>query len=148
MPNVYNLVYQLSLPFSGAPGQVTNTVAMTVSVTPSGVRQPPYVVPQGGPGGVAVCGNVVMNISIIDGPGGNNTLYPLGLAVQYAGVRTRPSPAIFPLATVSPSTPTIITLGDNSSLDTPANNYEFVVLFQDINGNFGTLDPRIANDES
>lgn len=146
MPNTYNLVYQLSIPFQGQPGAVTNTVAGSVTVTPAATRQPPYVVPYGPAGGVKVCGDVVMSISIIDAPTGNNTLYPVGLAVQYAGVRTRPNPAIFPLATVSAAAPTLITLGDNSDLDTPANSYEFVVLFQDANGYFGTLDPRIVND--
>lgn len=144
MPATFNVSYTLNQTFVGQPNVVITVLPQSVAVSPVATRQPPYVIPSPntGVGAIAVAGDVVMNISIVDATG--HTMYPVGLALQNVAVRQLPNPAIFPPATVTQ--PTVITLGDNSSSDTRNNNYEFVILFQDINGFFGALDPRIVND--
>lgn len=145
-PPVFNVSYVLTQPFAGAANVVTNVVANPIpGVTPPPQTRTNYVVPATPPQtGIKVVGAVQMNITISDGT--SNVLYPLGLAVQNPSVRSRPNPAVFPLATVSAATPTLISLDDTASADPTGTSYEFVILFQDKNGYFGTLDPRIVND--
>jgi len=145
---VYNVSYVLTKAFAGAADVVTNVAANPIPVvTPPPQSRTNYVVPATPPqAGIKVVGAVQMSITISDVAGTGNVLYPLGLAVQNPSVRSRPNPAVFPLATVAAGTPTVITLDDMASLDPSGTSYEFVILFQDINGYFGTLDPRIVND--
>lgn len=145
-PPVYNVSYVLTQAFSGAVDVVTNVAANPIpGVTPPPQSRTNYVVPATPPQtGIKVVGSVQMSITISDGT--NNVFYPVGLAVQNPSVRSRPNPAVFPLATVSAGSPTVITLDDIAGLDPSGTSYEFVILFQDINGYFGTLDPRIVND--
>ncbi len=148
--SVYNVTYTLTTRFIGGAGVVTNVpiTGSTPTVSPVTQSRSGTVTVVGTPPNtsIQVVGSVQMNIMISDVAGTGNVLYPLGLAVQNPSVRSRPNPAVFPLATVSALTPTVITVDDTASLDPTGTSYEFVVLFQDSNGYFGTLDPRIIND--
>ncbi len=158
-PPVFTVAYTLKAAFSGAPNTVTALTPADIgglSVSPLVTQPTPgqayaQVVSATDPTqGIKVVGQVALNITVSDGTR-SNTLYPLGLAVQNPGVRTRPSASTFPQAVIAPVvngvTP-VISLTDTASNDTNPNGttYEFVLLFQDINGWFGTLDPRIIND--
>jgi hypothetical protein len=93
-------------------------------------------------------GDITLNITICDGSSGSQTMvyFPVGLAVQ--GVVTsgkipgRGGPA-FPKTTVS-NDGLSISLEDKNDAN-EVGSYEFVILFQDSNGNFGILDPKIVN---
>jgi hypothetical protein len=143
-PSPYAAAYTVAT-FAGAPNVVTNAVATGVTVTPVAPTPlvSPYVVKDTSagapPGAVVISGAVSVAITISDGS--RNVFYPVGLAVQPTATRVRPAATLFPMSSVSGPT---ITLTDNDVPGTPT-SYEFVVLFQDSNGNFGALDPKIGN---
>ena len=149
-PLVYVVSYTLKNTFIGASNVVTNVPlgASVATVTPGPLSRTAYVALNGTPptSSVKAVGAVQMNIIISDGT--SNVFYPLGLAVQNPSVRSRPNPAVFPLASVVASAPSVIILDDTASLDPSGTSYEFVILFQDSNGYFGTLDPMITNDQT
>ncbi len=136
----YTLTYTIPT-FTGSVGQVNPAVPNALAVVNHG----------GDVGTVTPCGTAItvsggsvsLNIVISDGTR-TNTYYPVGLAIQPTAGGSRAPSSVFPPATVSPTDNTVIVLGDN---DNAPGTYEFVVLFQANNGNFGWLDPRITNDE-
>jgi hypothetical protein len=135
----YTLTYTIPT-FTGTVGQVNPAVPTALAVVNNGGDTGTVT-----PTGTAISvsgGSVSLNISITDGTR-TNTYYPVGLAIQPASGGTRTSSNVFPPASVSPTDNTVIVLGDN---DNASGIYEFVVLFQATNGNFGWLDPRITND--
>ncbi|MBL8306736.1 MAG: hypothetical protein JNM33_08575 [Rubrivivax sp.] len=150
MPTLYTVTYQLGSAFQGNSTSIVNVAPATVSVSPSLPRepQPPYVAadPANGATAIKVVGSQAFNIVVLDAVGSTNTLYPVGIAVQNPAVRQRPT-AVFPSATVQPTTPPSLQLSDEAGNDATGTSYEFVLLFQDSFGFIGTLDPRIINDE-
>jgi hypothetical protein len=136
----YTLTYTIPT-FTGTVGQVNPAVPTGLAVVANGGDA--GTVTQSGTAITVSGGSVSLNIIITDGVR-TNTYYPVGLAIQPASGGSRTSANVFPPATVSPTDNTVMLLGDN---DNAPGIYEFVVLFQATNGNFGWLDPRITNDE-
>ncbi len=136
----YTLTYTIPT-FTGTVGQVNPAVPTGLTVVANGGDA--GMVTSSGTAITVSGGSVSLNISITDGVR-SNTYYPVGLAIQPASGGSRTSSNVFPPATVSATDNTVIVLGDN---DNAPGTYEFVVLFQANNGNFGWLDPRITNDE-
>ena len=132
-------------PFIGVLGQVTVAAPTSLGIDNSQHQSGEATVTPDGPTGIKVSpGSVALNVRIQDGSRG--IYYPVGLAVQPVTGGVRVPTTVFPVANVSPSDNTTIQLTDNSAAG--AGSYEFVVLFQAPNSNFGWLDPRIANDSS
>jgi hypothetical protein len=136
----YSLTYSIA-PFTGSVGTVTTVLPTNLAVVDNGGDT--GTVTQDGTAIEVSGGSVSLNIKITDGSR-TSIYYPVGLAVQPAAGGTRTSDNVFPPATVDPNDNTTIVLGDN---DNQEGVYEFVVLFQATNGNFGVLDPRITNDQ-
>ena len=139
----YKLSYTIQ-PFTGAPDVVTNVAADSLAIDASGRTPEEGTVVADGATGILVTGAVTLNIRIVD-TSRNSVYYPVGLAVQPTASGQRPPSALFPLASVSPTDTTTIVLQDNDVPGIAETSYEFVVLFQAVNGNFGILDPRISN---
>lgn len=142
----YTLTYVIS-PFSGSRGSVGEVQPTSLAIDASGHLPGENVVTPNGPTGINVskAGNgVVLNIKI--GDSNRASYFPVGLAIQPLGGSSRAPTAVFPTARVSSSDNTIIVLDDLAQLPGAYGNYEFVVLFQAVNGNFGWLDPMISNE--
>lgn len=96
-------------------------------------------------GQITVTGKVQLDISIVDASDGANTFTPIGLAVHPDG-KVGTGGSVFPPATQGRSNgqPTIV-VSDEPPAGGGTASWDFVVLFQDQNGNFGLLDPMIRN---
>ncbi len=139
----YKLTYSIQ-PFTGTAGTVTTVAADSLDIDASGRSPDEGTVVADGTTGIAVSGAVTLNIKIID-LSRTSIYYPVGLAVQPSNTGQRPPSNLFPLATVSPTDSKVIVLQDNDQAGGVSTSYEFVVMFQATNGNFGVLDPRISN---
>ncbi len=142
----YTLTYMIS-PFVGSRGLVTEVAPTSLSIDASQHQPPENTVSANGPTGISVSKTgtgVVLNIKIRDS--NRADYYPVGLAVQPQTGGSRTPGGVFPTANVSSSDNTVIVLTDLAQLPVAPGTYEFVVLFQAVNGNFGWLDPMITND--
>jgi hypothetical protein len=142
----YTLTYTIDA-FSGAVGQVLEAPATSLLLDAS-QRLPTEnpVVQDGTSITVQEPGTgVTLNIRILSNGVRVSTYYPVGLAIQPASGGVRPPATVFPVASVSKTDSTVIVLNDTPVLGVTV-SYEFVVLFQAPNGNFGWLDPRVTND--
>ncbi len=84
--------------------------------------------------------NVSIGLKITDS---NSALYyPVGIGIKVAGTVSGGRPSNFPSTGADGDDPTQLNITDK---DISASTYDFVVLFQDANGNFGVLDPWIVN---
>lgn len=143
---MYTLTYIIS-PFTGTRGLVAEVQPTSLSIDASQHQPPENVVSASGPTGISVSKagtGVTLNIRIRDS--GKTDYYPVGLAIQPQAGSTRSPDGVFPTAHVSTTDSKVIVLTDLAQLPVAAGAYEFVVLFQSIDGNFGWLDPMITND--
>jgi len=142
----YTLTYIIS-PFIGSRGSVTEVPPTSLNIDSSQHQPPENTVSANGPTGISVSKvgtGVVLNIKIRDS--NKADYYPVGLAIQPQAGSTRTPGGVFPAAHVSTTDSTVIVLTDLAQLPVAPGPYEFVVLFQSTDGNFGWLDPMITND--
>jgi hypothetical protein len=142
----YTLTYRIPV-FGGSRGGVGEASPTSLNIDASGYIRGENVVTANGPTGISVSQQgtgVTLNIKIQDS---NLTYYyPVGLAIQpLAGSQRAPS-SVFPGSHVSSTDPTTVVLADLAQVPGAPGAYEFVVLFQVSNGNFGWLDPMISNE--
>jgi len=142
----YTLTYVIS-PYVGSRGGVGEVQPTSLAIDASGYIPGENTVSANGPAGISVSQSgtgVVLNIKVCDSS--RAVYYPVGLAIQPQAGSTRAPTAVFPTARVSSSDSTVIVLDDLAQLPSASGSYEFVVLFQATNGNFGWLDPMILNE--
>ncbi len=143
-PNSIDCTLAYTIPtFTGVLNSVVVAVASNVVATNNnaGLPHPPPSVSKSGTAGVQLSGQgaVKMQMSISDGS--SNTFYLIGIAFQRTDTIVKGGGQTL-VVTAQGSDPTKLNLTDT---DSGASTYDFVILFQDSNGYFGVLDPKIMN---